>query len=182
MANSFLLTAFLVLLLELVSTTAQGKYSHSPHTGTESTHLRAAPHTQFPAVPHGTWLPAPSLLRLSVSLGATYLQTREMAHCSLIRSGRLACIVKVTGSLARYLPSKVVYEQSAFPGAPLSGTAEVAADREDELTIESLEEHVEYTVRVRASNEEGYGPFSSPVSVTTYQDGLFSINVATPTN
>ena len=75
-----------------------------------------------------------------------------------------------------------MYEQAAFPEAPLSGTAEVAADREDELTIENLEEHVEYTVRVRASNEEGYGPFSSPVSVTTYQDGLFSINVATPTN
>ena len=97
-----------------------------------------------------------------------------MAHCSFTRSARLACIVKVTGPLAGYLPSQVVYEQAAFPEAPLSGTAEVAADREDELTIENLEEHVEYTVRVRASNEEGYGPFSSPVSVTTYQDGLFS--------
>ena len=32
---------------------------------------------------------------------------------------------------------------------------------------------MEYTVRVRASNGEGYGPFSLPVSVTTYQDGEF---------
>ena len=32
---------------------------------------------------------------------------------------------------------------------------------------------MEYTVRVRATNGEGYGPFSSTVSVTTYQDGEF---------
>ena len=69
--------------------------------------------------------------------------------------------------------SQVQYEQSTLPEALLSGTGEVPADQEDELTLTGLQEYVEYTVRVRASNGEGYGPFSSPVSVTTYQDGEF---------
>ena len=124
----------------------------------------------------GTWLPAPSLPALSESLGATYLQTRETEHCSLTRSVEERYPHhRLQQNLKNHClsSSQVQYEQSTFPEAPLSGTGEVPADQEDELTLTGLQEYVEYTVRVRASNGEGYGPFSSPVSVTTYQDGEF---------
>ena len=67
--------------------------------------------------------------------------------------------------------SQVLYEQSTFSEAPQSGSVVVAAELEDEATLDGLEEYVEYSVRIRASNGDGYGPFSAPVFVTTYQDG-----------
>ena len=56
---------------------------------------------------------------------------------------------------------------------------EVEAELEDQVMLEDLQEFVEYSVRVRASNEDGYGPFSSPVVATTYQDGLSLANSST---
>lgn len=47
----------------------------------------------------------------------------------------------------------------------------VTADLEDELTLDNLQEYVEYTIRVRAFNGDGPGPFSPAVTVMTYQDG-----------
>ena len=40
------------------------------------------------------------------------------------------------------------------------------------LSINGLEEYIEYTLRVRAFTSMGAGPFSQPVTVTTLQDGL----------
>ena len=69
----------------------------------------------------------------------------------------------------------MLYQQFTFPAATQSATEEVAAELEDEVVLEGLQEYVQYTVQVRASNEDGYGPFSTPVSATTFQDGQCNI-------
>ena len=49
----------------------------------------------------------------------------------------------------------------------------IAAEQEDVVTLHGLQEYVEYTVSVRALNEDGAGPFSTAVTATTYQDGVY---------
>lgn len=65
---------------------------------------------------------------------------------------------------------EIKYEQYTFTEIPQSGSISVLAELEDAVTVEHLEEYVEYSFSIRASNEDGYGPFSTPVNVTTYQD------------
>ena len=42
-------------------------------------------------------------------------------------------------------------------------------------TITTLEEYIRYSCQVAAATEAGIGPYSSPVEITTPQDGKFSL-------
>ena len=72
------------------------------------------------------------------------------------------------GALTEY---EILYEQSTLSEIAQSRSVRVGAGEEDEATLVDLEEFVEYMISVRAYNGDGGGPYSAPVSVTTYQDG-----------
>ena len=70
------------------------------------------------------------------------------------------------------LDLQVQYEQSTFSEIAQTVSETVAAASSDELTLQGLQEYVEYSISVRALNADGAGPFSAAVTVTTYQDGV----------
>ena len=73
------------------------------------------------------------------------------------------------GDITQY---DVEYTQSTFPQRPMLVTESLAAGNVS-WTLSGLEEYVVYTVRVRAHTVIGAGPYSSPMTSRTLEDGVF---------
>ena len=86
-------------------------------------------------------------------------------------SWNLVPAVDRNGDITQY---GIEYNQITFPQRPTSVTESLAAGNVS-WTLSGLEEYVVYTVRVRAHTVIGAGPYSSPMTSRTLEDGVFFI-------
>lgn len=69
---------------------------------------------------------------------------------------------------------EVQYRQFTFESIPLTQTVNVSAPTLA-INLTGLEEHVEYSIRIRAFTAVGPGPFTIDVSTITSQDSEYCI-------